>query len=342
MILKIFQQLIRHMPYLNREQIIELIKKKRIYSNKSIAKSQLQPASLDLTISDVCYRIKASFIPNKIRISEIIKDLSLSRINLNKNTLLEKNCIYLCELNEKLNLPEDIMGKSNPKSTTGRLDIFTRVITENGKEYDFVNYNYKGKLYLEIIPQSFSIILKKNTSLNQIRFFQGTQIENKIKQINISVSIKKNQITAYKAKKITSAINLNKINFYKSNKYWEEIVTKENYFIIERDEFYILRSKESIIIKNNQAAELEPFKDSFGNFRVHYAGFFDPGFGNNKLGTPAVLELRAYDTPFIIRDGQLVGQLNYYNIEEINKKTYGAKIKSNYFNQNLKLAKQFR
>ena len=330
------------MPYLNREQIIELIKKKRIYSNKSITKSQLQPASLDLTISNVCYRIKASFIPNKIRISEIIKDLSLNRIDLNKNTLLEKNCIYLCELNEKLNLPEDVMGKSNPKSTTGRLDIFTRVITENGKEYDFVKYNYKGKLYLEIIPQSFSIILKKNTSLNQIRFFQGTQIENKIKQINISVSIKKNQITAYKAKKITSAINLNKINFYKSNKYWEEIVTKENYFIIERDEFYILRSKESIIIKNNQAAELEPFKDSFGNFRVHYAGFFDPGFGNNKLGTPAVLELRAYDTPFIIRDGQLVGQLNYYNIEEINKKTYGAKIKSNYFNQNLKLAKQFR
>ena len=143
MILKIFQQLIRHMPYLNREQIIELIKKKRIYSNKSITKSQLQPASLDLTISNVCYRIKASFIPNKIRISEIIKDLSLNRIDLNKNTLLEKNCIYLCELNEKLNLPEDVMGKSNPKSTTGRLDIFTRVITENGKEYDFVNITTK-------------------------------------------------------------------------------------------------------------------------------------------------------------------------------------------------------
>ncbi len=330
------------MPYLNREQIIELIKKKRIYSNKSITKSQLQPASLDLTISDVCYRIKASFIPNKNKISEIIKDLSLNKINLNKNTLLEKNCIYLCELNEKLKLPEDIMGKSNPKSTTGRLDIFTRVITENGKEYDYVNYNYKGRLYLEIIPQSFSIILKRNTSLNQIRFFRGTQLESKTKQINISVSIKKNQITAYKAKKITSAIDLNKFNFYKTTKYWEEIVTKDNYFIIEKDEFYILRSKESIVIKNNQAAELEPFKDSFGNFRVHYAGFFDPGFGNNKLGTPAVLELRAYDTPFIIRDGQLVGQLNYYNIDKINKETYGAKIKSNYFNQNLKLAKQFR
>ncbi len=330
------------MPYLNREQIKTLIKSGQIYSNKSINKNQIQPASLDLTLSDKCYRIKASFIPNNIKISNVIKELSLSRVNLNINTLLEKNCIYLCELNEKLKLPKDIMGKSNPKSTTGRLDIFTRVITENGKEYDNIKYNYKGKLYLEIIPQSFSIIVKRNISLNQLRFFKGSNEKNRIKKINLSVAIKKNSISAYKAKKITSAIDLNKINFYKSNKYWEKIIPKDNYFIIERDEFYILRSKESIKIKNNQAAELEPFNDSFGNFRVHYAGFFDPGFGNNRLGTPAVLELRAYDTPFIIRDGQLVGQLNYYQIDEIKNQSYGSKINSNYFNQNLKLAKQFK
>ena len=329
------------MPYLNKRQILDLANKKQIYSDKTLVDAQIQPASLDLTLSSKCYRIKASFIPNNIKISEVIKELSLTNIDLNQNKLLEKNCIYLCELNEKLNLPSDIMAKSNPKSTTGRLDIFTRVITENGKEYDYVNYNYKGKLYLEIIPQSFSIILRKNTSLNQIRFFQGSNIEEKIKQTNISVSIKRGQITAYKAKKITSAIDLNKIKFYNSDKYWDKIIPEDNYFIVERDEFYILRSKEAIIIKNNQAAELEPYKDSFGNFRVHYAGFFDPGFGNNKFGTPAVLELRAYDTPFIIRDGQLVGQLNYYNIDET-KKSYGKSIKSNYFNQNLKLAKQFK
>ena len=330
------------MPYLNREKILDLIKSKSIYSNNSINYNQIQPASLDLTLSNKCYRIKASFIPNNIKISRVIKELSLAKIDLNQNTLLEKNCIYLCELNENLSLPNDIMGKSNPKSTTGRLDIFTRIITEKGKEYDYINYNYKGKLYLEIIPQSFSIVLKKNISLNQIRFFKRSNIDSKIKQINISVSIKRNEISAYKAKKITSAVDLNKINFYKSEKYWEEIIPEDNYFIIERNEFYILRSKETIKIKNNQAAELEPFKDSFGNFRVHYAGFFDPGFGNNKFGTPAVLELRAYDTPFIIRDGQLVGQLNYYQIDEIKKESYGAKIKSNYFNQKLKLAKQFQ
>ena len=251
------------MPYLNRDQILSLIKKNNIISKKTLINHQIQPASFDLTLSEKCYRIKASFIPNNIKISKVIKELSLTTINLNQNVLLEKNCIYLCELNEQLNLPDDIMGKSNPKSTTGRLDIFTRIITEKGREYDYVNYNYKGKLYLEIIPQSFSIILKKNTSLNQMRFYRGSNIEKKIKKINISVSIKKNQITAYKAKKITSAIDVNKIAFYKSDKYWEKIIPEDNYFIIERDEFYILRSKESIKIKNDQAAELEPFKDSF-------------------------------------------------------------------------------
>ncbi len=330
------------MPYLNRDQILDLVNKKHIYSDKLINKNQVQPASLDLTLSSKCFRIKASFIPNNISISKVIKELSLTKIDLNQNTFLEKNSIYLCELNEKLNLPKDVMGKSNPKSTTGRLDIFTRVITENGREYDLINYNYRGKLYLEIIPQSFSIIIKKNTSLNQIRFFQGSNFMSKNKKINISVFIKKNQVTAYKAKKITSAVDLNKINFYKSSKYWEEIIPEDDYFIIERGEFYILRSKELIVIKNNQAAELEPFKDSFGNFRVHYAGFFDPGFGNNRTGTPAVLELRAYDTPFIIRDGQLVGQLNYYEIDKIKNRSYGVNINSNYFNQNLKLAKQFK
>ena len=275
------------------------------------------------------------------KISKVIRELSLSKIDLNQNTLLEKNCIYLCELNEKLDLPNNIMGKSNPKSTTGRLDIFTRVITENGKEYDFINYKYKGKLYLEIIPQSFSIIIEKNTSLNQIRFFQGSNIESKFKQINISVSIKKNQVTAYKAKKITSAIDLNKINFYKVSKYWEEIIPEDNYFIIERDEFYILRSKESIIVKNNQAAELEPFKDSFGNFRVHYAGFFDPGFGDPK-GSYAVLEVKTNELPFILEDGQTIARIKY---EKLNKKThvvYGSTINSNYQNQKLALSKHFK
>ena len=329
------------MPYLNRNQIKSLIDEKCIFSNKSINTHQLQPASLDLTISNTCYRIKASFIPNDRPISKIISELMLAKIDLSKEFLLERNCIYLCEINEKLKLPKEIKGKANPKSTTGRLDIFTRIITEHGSEYDFIDYNYKGKLYLEIIPQSFSIKIKNNISLNQIRFYKGPKGESTQKEQKISVNIKKGTVSAYKAKKITSAIDMSKINYYEKDMYWEKIIPKEDYFIIEKDEFYILRSKERIIIPNDSAAELEPFNDSFGNFRVHYAGFFDPGFGNDN-GLPAVLELRAYDTPFIIRDGQLVGQLNYYKIEEIKNNFYGRGIKSNYHNQSLKLAKQFK
>tara|TARA_B100000965_G_scaffold405826_1_gene441431 strand:+ start:739 stop:1728 length:990 start_codon:yes stop_codon:yes gene_type:complete len=329
------------MPYLNNIEIKKLIENKSIKSSSRIKKNQIQPASLDLTLSNKCYRIKASFIPNEISISSILKDLVLTQINLKNEFLFEKGCIYLCEINEKLNLPFDIKGKSNPKSTTGRLDIFTRIITEKGFEYDFIDYNYKGKLYLEIIPQSFSIKLKKDISLNQIRFFKGKDNEVITRKQKISVSIKKGVVSAYKAKKITSSISLGNINFYQKDKYWEKIIPDDNFFIIEKDEFYILRSKEKISIPTDNAAELEPFKDSFGNFRVHYAGFFDPGFGNIS-GIPAVLELRAYDTPFIIRDGQLVGQLNYYEIKKVRSFSYGKSIKSNYHNQSLKLAKQFR
>ena len=328
------------MPYLINKDIQKLIKLNSIITSPSFNENQIQPASLDLSLSSRCYRIKASFIPNNQKISKIIKELSLVNIDLNNEYLFEKNCIYLCELNEKLNLPKKIKGKSNPKSTTGRLDIFTRLITENGTEYDEIDYNYSGKLYLEIIPQSFCIKLRKNICLNQVRFFEGIDesIKNKLK---ISVSIEKGKVSAYRAKKITSSIDLTKINHYLKEKYWEEIVPKKNSFIIEKDEFYILRSKEFIVIPENNAAELEPFKDSFGNFRVHYAGFFDPGFGLPK-GVPAVLELRAYDTPFMIKDGQLVGQLNFYQIEKNSKNIYGKNIKSNYYNQRLKLAKQFK
>jgi len=327
------------MPYLINKDIENLIKTSYIKISSSFNKKQIQPASLDLSLSSKCHRIKASFIPNKQSISKILSELSLVQIDLNNEYLFEKNCIYLCELNEKLNLPKMIKGKANPKSTTGRLDIFTRLITEYGVEYDEIDYNYSGKLYLEIIPQSFSIKLKKNICLNQIRFFEGYD-ENIHRKLKISVSIQKGKVSAYRAKKITSTINLNKINYYYKEKYWDEIVPKSDSFIIEKDEFYILRSKESIVVPEDNAAELEPFKDSFGNFRVHYAGFFDPGFGFSK-GVPAVLELRAYDTPFMIKDGQLVGQLNYYKIEK-SKNIYGKKIKSNYYNQRLKLAKHFK
>ncbi|MDC0862070.1 2'-deoxycytidine 5'-triphosphate deaminase [Alphaproteobacteria bacterium] len=331
------------MTILNNNIIKNLIMSKSIITHKNFNDSQIQPASLDLTLSNKCYRIKASFIPNTKKVDTLIKSLALTEINLNKENLLEKNCIYLCELNESLSLSDKISAKANPKSTTGRLDIFTRLITDFGNEYDLVKSDYKGKLYLEIIPQSFSIIVKSGISLNQIRFYKNQDKFNSyLRSQNISIFIKKNIICAYKAKKNTSAINLSKINHYKVSDFWEAIKPNSNNIIIEKNEFYILRSYENIKIDNSTAAELEPFGDNFGNFRVHYAGFFDPGFGDNKNGTPAVFELRAYDTPFFVEDKQMVAKLNYYKLIEKTNNSYGKKIKSNYHNQKLKLAKQFK
>ena len=331
------------MTILNNNIIKKLIRSKNIVTHKTFNKNQIQPASLDLTLSKKCYRIKASFIPNTKKVATLIKSLALTEINLNKENLLEKNCIYLCELNENLSLSDEISAKANPKSTTGRLDIFTRLITDFGNEYDLVKSGYKGKLYLEIIPQSFSIIVKSGISLNQIRFYKNQdQFNSYLRSQNISIFIKKNTICAYKAKKNTSAINLSKINHYKVSDFWEIIKPNSNNIIIEKNEFYILRSYENIKIDNSTAAELDPFGDNFGNFRVHYAGFFDPGFGDNKNGTPAVFELRAYDTPFFVEDKQMVAKLNYYKLIEKTNNSYGKKIKSNYHNQKLKLAKQFK
>ena len=331
------------MSILINKNIEKLISSNNIKIRTNFRKTQVQPASMDLTISSNCYRIKASFIPNNKKVLDLIDNLSLNKIDLNKENLLEKNCIYICEINESLNLPSNYSAKSNPKSTTGRLDIFTRLITDYGSEYDLIKKGYKGKLFLEVIPQSFSIILKKGISLNQIRLYKDEDKNlNFIKSQNISIYIQQNKISAYKAKKNTSAINLNKINHYKISDFWEKIIPKKNYFIIEKDEFYILRSSEKIKINNSIAAELEPFGDNFGNFRIHYAGFFDPGFGNTKIGTPAVFELRAYDTPFFIENKQMVAKLNYFKLIKNTASSYGKNIKSNYYNQKLKLAKQFK
>ena len=331
------------MTILNNINIKNLIKAKKISSLIPINESQIQPASLDLTLSNKCFRIEASFIPNNKKVSKMIDSLAISKIDLNKDNILKKNYIYLCELNENLNLTNIFTAKSNPKSTTGRLDVFTRLITDNGDEYDLVKPGYKGKLYLEIIPQSFNVIVKKGISLNQIRFYKkNSQIKSLIKSKKISIYIRKNEVCAYKAIRNTKPINLNKINHYEVSDYWKAIKPSSNSIIIEKNEFYILRSYENIKINNLTAAELDPFGDNFGNFRVHYAGFFDPGFGNNKIGTPAVFELRAYDTPFIVEDKQKVAKLNYYKLSQKTKNTYGKKIKSNYHNQKLKLAKQFK
>jgi len=336
----------------------------------------IQPASLDLRLGDMAHRVRASFLPGPNSTVEAkIKDLRMARIDLTGAPVLERDCVYIIPLLEELNLPENISGKANPKSTTGRLDIFTRLITDYGTEFDAVPAGYKGKLYAEVVSRTFTIALRAGMRLSQLRFVQGSpragdrtikgldqeeplvymdeeEIPAKARLhrgLRITVNLEgaeAGEVIAYRAKRYAPAIELDRIDHYATEEFWE--VRHQNAsksLILEPDDFYILASRERVRVPPEFAAEMVPFDPSDGEFRIHYAGFFDPGFGygsSDIKGTRAVLEVRAHEVPFLIEHGQLVGRLNYMPLLSRPDKIYGTNIGSSYQHQALTLSKQFR
>jgi dCTP deaminase len=289
--------------------------------------------------------------------------------------VLERDCVYIIPLVEELNLPENISGRANPKSTTGRLDIFTRLITDYGTEFDSVPAGYKGKLYAEVVSRTFTVAMRAGMRLSQLRFVQGSPragdrtikgldqedplvymdeedvpVKAKLHRgLRITVNlegVEAGEVIAYKAKRYAPAIELDRINYYPTEEFWE--VRHQNAsksLILEPDDFYILASRERVRVPPEYAAEMVPFDPSDGEFRIHYAGFFDPGFGygsSDIKGTRAVLEVRAHEVPFLIEHGQLVGRLNYMPLLSRPEKIYGTNIGSSYQHQALTLSKQFR
>jgi len=296
----------------------------------------------------------------------------MTRVDLTGAPVFEKDCVYIIPLVEELNLPENVSGKANPKSTTGRLDVFTRLITDYGTEFDRVPAGYKGKLYAEVVSRTFTVSLRAGMRLSQLRFVQGNprssdsairgldreeplvydedspgkaRVERGLR-ITVNLEGAENEIIAYKAKRYAPAIELDKINFYPTEEFWE--VRHQNAsksLILEPGDFYILASKERVSVPPEFAAEMVPFDPSDGEFRIHYAGFFDPGFGHGSgdiKGTPAVLEVRAHEVPLLMEHGQLVGRLNYMPLLSRPQKIYGLNIGSSYQHQVLTLSKQFR
>jgi dCTP deaminase len=361
------------------QRIEALIDAGRIRADLPIEKEQIQPASLDLRLGDVAYRVRASFLPSQsMSTFRNIKELEAHRIDLTEPAVLERGCVYIVPLMEKLLLPGDISGKSNPKSTTGRLDIFTRLITDHGSEFERIPSGYRGNLFVEIVPRTFSVIVRVGDRLNQIRFIRGNPIPSDTMLIdlhdklaflkdNIPADVKiskglwisidlqgrsqdresQGRVVGYKAKKHTSPIDLSLEDYYEPLDYWDLILQpKTNQIILDPEEFYILSSKEKMRIPPNLAAELVAYDPSIGEFRIHYAGFFDPGFGysigNGMEGTQAVLEVRSHEVPFLLRDGQHVGRFIYERMLAPPKKIYGSEIGSSYQGQGLKLSKQFK
>ncbi len=355
--------------------IARLIDGGRISAAGGVDASQIQPASLDLRLGATAWRVRASFLPGKAStVQAKIDRLKMHQIDLTKPVVLEKGCVYIAELMEELKLPADIAGYANPKSSTGRLDIFTRLITDCGAEFEGVAAGYRGKLYVEIMPHTFSVLAQQGTRLNQIRFVRGnpppsdtklTELDQAMKLVYsdsdvplpamiknglwISVDLEgdaSNGVIGYRAKHHAPLIDLSKINHYDPLDFWEPITRNaDRSLVLNPDDFYILVSRERVRIPNSHAASMVPYDPSVGEFRIHYAGFFDPGFGygaSNLTGARAVLEVRSHDVPFMIEHGQDVGRLIYERLLGEPEKIYGVNIGSNYQSQGLKLSKQFK
>jgi len=343
-----------------------LISNNNLQGNSNIY-SQIQPSSIDLTLSDECYEIKSSFLSPKNKFRNKLSNMILNKIDLSKKKIFNKNKTFIVRLNETLDLNNNIRGLCNPKSSTGRLDIFCRTILDYSDEYEKIPINYSGEMFLEITSQSFDIEFQAGDSLNQMRlvFLNNDYIHddtliklnenqtlvfdqenNKIKPyvnngLKVSVDLSsKNAVNAYKAKKNTPVLIFNKIHNHKKNDFWIPIKTKNNSLIIEKDNFYILKSKEKIRIPPNMAGEMIPYDTAIGDFRVHYAGFFDPGFGDPD-GSFAVLEVKTNEVPFLLEDGQTIARIKYEKLNKESSVVYGKEIKSNYQNQRLALSKHF-
>ena len=338
------------------QDIRELLDKKQIFSNLNFEKDQIQPSSIDLRLGSKAWRMRASFLPGTDRkVSSCISEFAMQEIDLSKGYILEKGSVYLVKLQETLDLPENIEGIANAKSSTGRLDLFTRLISDYCNEFDRVIKGYNGPLYAEIAPNSFSVLAQQNIKLNQIRFKLHKTLDTeqvlinrdiaKPKIFSINLQNKNNLFIGYRAKSHTDLIDLRKVNYYSIDDFWEKIESKNKKIILDPGAFYILSSREYVSVAPNFAAEMAPYLPMIGEFRVHYAGFFDPGFGystDNTQKSRAVLEVRCHDTPFILEHGQKMGELIFEEMLEKPDILYGKTLKSNYQGQGLKLSKHFK
>ena len=348
--------------------IRQMVEQGHIVTAAPLDADQVQPASLDLRLGDVAWRVRASFMPGRRNtVQDRLDTLALHRIDLTQGAVLEVGCVYMVPLMESLRLPDGVSAAANPKSSTGRLDIFTRVIADYATHFEQVPEGYNGPLYAEISPRTFPILVRAGSRLSQIRFRFGeviatdavihelhaekplvtsgdVSIDNGIAlSIDLS-SFGDGQPVGFRAKRHSGLVDVDRKAALEVLDYWDPI-WQQGSLILDPDQFYILASKEAVRVPPSHAAEMVPFNPLVGEFRVHYAGFFDPGFGDvsgNGEGSRAVLEVRSHEVPFILEDGQIIGRLIYEPLSEPPESVYGQGIGSNYQRQGLKLSKHFK
>jgi len=351
------------------QAIRQLISSGAISLGEPLLDRQIQPASLDLRLGRKAYRVRASFLPGPGQtVRERLNQVLMHEFSLENGAVLETGCVYLIPLLEGLALPSDLMAATNPKSSTGRLDVFTRVIADGVRGFDTVPAGYAGALWAEVSPRTFPVLVRTGSRLSQIRFRKGA-IELSLEEMKalqekerlvdtdqpdlrdgISVTVDlagtgRSKRVGYRAKRHAAVIDVEKVNGYDIEDFWEPVSARDGKLILDPGEFYILASREAVHVPPDYAAEMVPFDPLVGEFRVHYAGFFDPGFGHagsGGKGSRAVLEVRSHEVPFILEHGQTVGRLVYEKLSARPDMLYGQELGSNYQAQGLKLSKHFR
>ena len=354
------------------QEIRALVAAGRIVAPEPITEEQIQPASLDLRLGPVAYRVRASFLPGPgATVQQKIEQFGMHRVDLSQSAVLEKGCVYVVPLLERVSLPEGVFGLANPKSSTGRLDIFTRVITDRSTEFERLRGGYDGPLYLEISPRTFSVIVRRGSRLSQLRLRRGSaaatdaalkRLHRQVRLVDrepgdavidrglaLSVDLRgagSDGPIGYIARKHAGLIDVDRAGGYDAADFWQPIDGgRREGLMLHPDEFYILASKEAVTVPPDHAAEMMAYDTLVGEFRVHYAGFFDPafGYGASAAGrTRAVLEVRSHEVPFMLEDGQIVGRLVYERLTAVPDKLYGSGIGSSYQRQGLTLGKHFR
>jgi dCTP deaminase len=358
------------LPY---QSLRELVRARELFAVEPIEPEQFQPASLDLRLGHIAYRVRASFLPGAgASVLEKIRQFGMHEIDLARGAVLEKGCVYIVPLMEQLALSSRIAGIANPKSSTGRLDVFTRVIADGATVFDRIDPGYEGRLYIEIAPRTFSILVRKGSRLVQLRLRRGAPSstaaglrrlqeachlvdvpagQETIRDDTIGVTLDLSGdpttgLVGFRAKPHAGIVDVDLRQAYDATDYWDPIYAKPGSgIILDPDDFYILATKEFVRVPPDHAAEMVAYDTLVGEFRVHYAGFFDPGFGWNPDGGPgakAVLEVRSHEVPFVLEHEQIVGWLRYERLTGIPDRLYGSTIGSHYQAQGLQLGKQFK
>jgi dCTP deaminase len=340
-----------------------------------VTDEQIQPASLDLRLGATAHRLRASFLPDREPVESKLEELGQGTIDLRDGGFLEHRVPYLIELREQLVLPTWLRAKANPKSSTGRLDVFTRVITDNSYQFDEIPRGYQGRLYLEVVPISFPIRVRQGLALNQVRFAAGPTprlTDDDIRAVHASTPLlyrddkplpdselavsnglllsvdlhgDDDGIVGYKARSHTRLLDLTVTERHDPSDFWEPISAERGErIVLEPEAFYLLLSREGVSIPPQYASEMVAYDPTSGELRTHYAGFFDPGFGfgqSSPYGSRAALEVRAHDVPFVVEHGQAVCKLGFEPMAAPASRLYGSAVASHYQNQGTTLSKYF-